>query len=774
MANNVLNVSSLNVRGLRDNTKRRNVFEWLRNKNADVVFLQETHCHLKKDETQWSKEWSGTKTHNYWSLGSSRSKGVAILFSKDMCRRNITVTNVEIDPNGRSVKLILEINGNKYRLINIYAPNNEAERVKFFIDMTKYISDDIDAENVLGGDFNCAMNSNNDRHNCSDKNDIGQIDLHHICSKYDLEDIWRRRNPNKEEFTWNGRNKSSRIDYWLTSISLSNQIDDVYHCYAPYTDHKLINIKFRTEETPTGKGLWKMNASNILKDDFRKDFTLMWDKWKVQKSKYDDIRIWWDLGKRHIKNLTRDFSIKVNRAEKLKLNDLEKRINNMHIKGEFREEVKGLKKEYEDIHSKALEGKRVRSRIQWWEEGEKSSKNFHGLEKRNGKDKTWDKILDNEGKLIYGLDNIQKRQVDFYKTLYKSQNLKNMHQSDFLTDINSRISESSKNYMDSIITKDELGAALKKMPNNKSPGEDGIPVEFYKVFWNVISDDLLDVLQFGLNNGQLAYSQYLAVIILLYKKGSRSDIRNWRPISLLDVDYKLLSKTLAERLRNVLPEIIHFDQRGCVPGRFIGENIRLLDDLLFEIENQDDNPVILMLDQEKAFDRVEWDWLFSTLERYNFGDTFIKWLKTLYKNSKSCIMTNGFQSEYFEISRGIRQGDSLSALLYIIQFEPLADKLRRSDAVPGIDVTLRNCNNENITVKGCQYVDDSNSMLKSINYIGNFLDILKNYEKISGSKVNLNKTVGLVIQEPGDGDHNILRLTMGPERVLGVPLGKDS
>ena len=92
---------------------------------------------------------------------------------------------------------------------------------------------------------------------------------------------------------------------------------------------------------------------------------------------------------------------------------------------------------------------------------------------------------------------------------------------------------------------------------------------------------------------------------MLYKKGSREDIKNWRPISLLNVDYKILSKVLAERLKSVLPDIIHYDQRGCIPGRYIGENIRLIDDLLFEIENECNDPVILMLDQEKAFDRVE-------------------------------------------------------------------------------------------------------------------------------------------------------------------------
>ena len=87
----------------------------------------------------------------------------------------------------------------------------------------------------------------------------------------------------------------------------------------------------------------------------------------------------------------------------------------------------------------------------------------------------------------------------------------------------------------------------------------------------------------------------------------------------------------------------------------------MIDDLLFEKENENENPVILMLDQEKAFDRVAWSWLFESLKKYNFGDIFISWLEIIYEDAKSCIMTNGVQSEYFDISRGIRQGDSLSA-----------------------------------------------------------------------------------------------------------------
>ena len=314
------------------------------------------------------------------------------------------------------------------------------------------------------------------------------------------------------------------------------------------------------------------------------------------------------------------------------------------------------------------------------------------------------------------------------------------------------------------------------MPNNKSPGEDGIIIEFYKIFWNLIGDDLHEVLVHGLENEELSYSQYLALIILLYKKGPRENIKNWRPISLLNVDYKILSKVLAERLKQVLPEIIHFDQKGCVQGRYIGENIRLIEDILHYIDNDELDSIILCQDQEKAYDRVEWNWLYSTMRYFGFGDKFINWIKTLYKNAKSSIMTNGHQSSYFNITRGIRQGDSLSALLYIIQLEPLAQKIRQDPSVEGIKIKLRNQNNQEIEIKGCQYVDDCNTFLKDKSNIKSLTDILAKYEKVSGSKINFDKTKALAVNNlPGLPTEKIggIELIRGPEKALGVVIRLD-
>ena len=305
------------------------------------------------------------------------------------------------------------------------------------------------------------------------------------------------------------------------------------------------------------------------------------------------------------------------------------------------------------------------------------------------------------------------------------------------------------------------------MSNNKSPGPDGLCVEFYKMYWKDIKHDLFECFMEGLQHQKLSYSQYLAVITLLYKKGIREDIKNWRPISLLNVDFKILSKTLSERLKKVMSGIIHTDQRGCISGHYIGENIRLVEDIL---QSKDDDSVILLLDQEKAFDRVEWPWLYKVLTAFNFGETFISWIKLLYQYAQTSILTNGIQSEYFKITRGIRQGDAMSALLYIIQTEPLAQKLRTSTDIEGVKIG----NNGHISeVRVSQYVDDANVFLKNSTFIEPCLRIIDEFELVSGSKLNKHKTKGLVVN-PENNQRNVggIVLTTGPEMVLGVPLGK--
>ena len=753
-----LNIVSYNVRGLRNNKKRLALYEWVKEKEYEIILLQETHCHLKKETIKWGKEWKGK---SIWCKGTSRSKGVTVLF-KEYSR--LEYSNEVIDPNGRFIALDIKINENKYRIINIYAPNQEYERVKFFNEMNELVNLDDDMEVIIGGDYNCTLENDIDRYKCCSSADVGQIDLKYFMDSYKLEDIWRRRNPTERKYSWEGRGKLSRIDYWLVSKTMDSQITYVDYVAAPFSDHSAVNIKIRTTDIEYGKGLWKMNVSIINSELFRTTFRNIWNKWKEQKQYYD-TNIWWDIGKRKVKEIAIWCSKEIAKEKRLNVCMLEKEINKLKGTNANIADINILQSKLQRIYEEKADGTRVRSRIQWWEEGEKSTKYFYQLEKKRGKDQMWDKILNDSGNFLRGTQKIQQRQVEFYESLYKSQDLpENGHvRNTFLQNIKTKLSEKSHLNLDKDISLTELSSALFKMKNNKSLGQDGICVEFYKMYWNEVKEDLFEVIAKGLDDRRLAHSQYLAIIKLLYKKGDRHNVKNWRPISLLNVDFKILSKTFAERIKCVLPEIIHTDQRGCIQGRFIGENIRLIEDI---VQEKDDDSVVLLLDQEKAFDRVEWSWMFDVLRKFNFGERFITWIETMYKCSKSAIMTNGHLSKYFHISRGIRQGDAMSALLFIIQSEPLAETIRSSPDIKGIAIS------DEKEVRISQYVDDTNVFLSHHRYITPCLNIIKEFESVSGSKLNESKTKGLTLHKHGTGIQYGIEMTHGPEMVLGIPVGK--
>ena len=166
---------------------------------------------------------------------------------------------------------------------------------------------------------------------------------------------------------------------------------------------------------------------------------------------------------------------------------------------------------------------------------------------------------------------------------------------------------------------------MKTFQPNKTPGTDGLTAEFYLRFWTDISGPLIDCLNHSTLLGELSISQRQGIISLIPKKNKDPLLlKNWRPISLLKTDYKLATKCIAKRLEKLLPYLIDGDQTGYIKGRFIAENIRLISDIIEQHENK--GGMILFLDFEKAFDSLEWDFLFKVLSTMNFGPSFLNWI----------------------------------------------------------------------------------------------------------------------------------------------------
>ena len=219
------------------------------------------------------------------------------------------------------------------------------------------------------------------------------------------------------------------------------------------------------------------------------------------------------------------------------------------------------------------------------------------------------------------------------------------------------------------------------------------------------------------------------------KKGEVSLLSNYRPISLINADVKIITKILAERLKLALPSIVHPTQTA-VYGRRIDQNIHLVRDLI-DIANRDnDTAAFIFLDQEKAFDRVNHKFLWTVMETFGIGENFVGWVKNIYSNATSVLGINGFFSDKIPLRRGVRQGCPLSALLYVLVLEVLAVQLRSNPNIVGFKV-----GGEKIV--SVHYMDDTTIMIKQNRCFKEVIKELSQYSEASEAKVNYSKTKGL-------------------------------
>ena len=220
-----------------------------------------------------------------------------------------------------------------------------------------------------------------------------------------------------------------------------------------------------------------------------------------------------------------------------------------------------------------------------------------------------------------------------------------------------KLSDEEMLNLDGGITLEECETILNTFQNGKSPGDDGYTGEFYKQFFSLLGQDVVSSFNAAFDIGEMSVSQRRGVITLLSKEDSNLLLlSNMRPITLLNTDYKIASKVIVKRIERVLPSIIHPDQTGFMKGRYIGQNVRLINDIIQQTELQKIPGILLFLDFQKAFDTLEWSFIQHTINLSNFGNSIKKWISTFYTNSESSVLSNGFCTNYFKLSRGVRQG----------------------------------------------------------------------------------------------------------------------
>ena len=530
--------------------------------------------------------------------------------------------------------------------------------------------------------------------------------------------------------------------FWLSS-SLLQTVKEVAIYPFFRSDHSYVFLRISLPSLPErGPGIWKLNSSLLRDEDFCQQVRSFWQSWQLEKPTFPSVSVWWDAGKSRLKRLVRKYSQQKACSRRSRIKSLENTLYHLsrrQSKGDdVAQLIKEVREELELEHIHAAHGAQVRAREQWAEEGETSSAYFLRQEKTRGVRKLFNGIRNAQGVVVRSVSAILRVWCLFYVQLFTAAILNSNDQDFFINCLDLCLSDAEAHSCDGPVTENECLAALKSMKSNRSPGMDGLPYEFYERFWDVLGSDLVDTFNSCADSGCLAFSQRTAIITLLHKKNDKLDVKNWRPISLLCTDYKILSKVLTNRLKSVINSVVSMDQLCGIPGRFSSENVRALQDAVSYLDASNLGGAVISLDQEKAFDRVDWGFMLSVLEKMNFGPSFQSWVNLLYTDIFSHVLVNGFTSEAFRVTRGVRQGCPLSPLLYILVAETIASAVRKDLDIDGF--LLPNGR----TMKVFQYADDTSVLVMSDHSLRSLFALFDRYESGSGAKLNVSKSHGLL------------------------------
>ena len=369
------------------------------------------------------------------SHASSNSRGVAILIKKGV---DYTPHSKIIDPLGRYIILKAEIKDKIYVLINIYAPNNDKDSFKFFADLlAKLKNENLDEEEniIVGGDFNCPLNTILDKKGgiLTPRKSVVSI-INSIQGDLDLIDIWRVKNPNTKSYTWSQNSPMilCRLDYWLISNNLHDLTASTDIIPAIKTDHSAISLELTNDDNQIkGPGFWKMNCALLEDDLYVDDIKSKIPVWLAEGYKdLTDNRNIWDWVKYNIRGHAIQYSKHRAKERIEKENHLQEKYSKAKMEFERdpnnlnRDILNSAKEELELFYEEKVKGIIIRARARWLEHGEKSTKYFLNLEKRNHIKKHMRK-LKISGAITTDPFDILSEQQRFYHGLYTSIN-KNM------------------------------------------------------------------------------------------------------------------------------------------------------------------------------------------------------------------------------------------------------------------------------------------------------------------------------------------------------------
>ena len=404
------------------------------------------------------------------------------------------------------------------------------------------------------------------------------------------------------------------------------------------------------------------------------------------------------------------------------------------------EDVDQTRKELAELMEQEEIYWKQRSRISWLHKGDLNTKYFHSCASQRQNRNTIFQLKDENNQWVSDINGMGELASRYFQNLFSTSNPTGIAK---VTDgIDHIITPDMNSQLLSDFSEEEIKAVLFQMHPTKAPGPDGMSALFFQKYWHIVGNDVLTAVLDCLRSGHILKSLNSTNIALIPKVGKAESLSQFRPISLCNVVYKIISKVLANRMKSILSVVISDYQSAFVPGRLITDNILIAFEVMHYLNTKRQGKTAHMaakLDMSKAYDRVEWNYLQAVMLKMGFERRWVNLIMECLSTVSYSVLINGEPHGYIRPSRGLRQGDPLSPYLFLICAEGLSALFRaaeRERRLCGVSICRGGPRLSHLL-----FADDSLIFCRALQSDSMALkEILHNYEMASGQQLNFEKS----------------------------------
>lgn len=793
---NFIFVASVNVRSLIKEHRFREILHFFKMLKLDILCIQEARLSQTRAD-RLNATFPGMRLLINPN-NDERPGGVAIMINPNTVRLNdaelpnvmgdYSSENFLYDAAGRLLVARLNCSGQQLNIACVYVPADSTERSAWLENTTDLL---VSLEgrllcDIVGGDWNMVTHiqdhTSTRRPNLQERHRLLTF-LSYLNDETDLIDGYREHFPDSIMYTHTGPNSAARLDRIYVTPAISYRSCEWDTHVLPKSlnlDHLMVTARIKPySPTKRGPGRFRFKCNLLKSQPVQARLTVLVNK--LKESPVTPAR--WTLLKNELEStlsaIVRTKSQALTsarlRAKRRRTRLLLRRRASPNPSLERKLAAATVREsQLNEYATKAFAySAMAKNRLL----GEKPTKWFYSRCSASSLSNVSALKSSRTNTLVENPQDLPAVAADFYKSLFAVR-LTNPSKGRNFIDLMPKLPRALSESTSVPITSTEVKAVLKGAATGKSPGPDGLPVELFKEVFQSSSENaetlcegLAQLFNSLLQEERADESFSVGVLSILYKnKGSPQDLKNYRPLTVANSDYKLFTGILAKRLCSALNGVVGPHQYAFLPGRLIDDNIRLVQSIIDENQGSETEGVyLLFIDQEKAYDRVDHKFLWRLLKQVGLPEPIRHAIKALYANVKLKVMVNGFASKPFPVRSGVRQGDPLSCILYVLFLEPLIRKIQTSE-IEGITIP------NSAPIKAVCYADDTVLVLKNQTEVDLARSILQDFCEGTGAQINWNKSSILKVGNPPPITIPEVSFVSpdNPYFHLGVPIGTNT